>query len=131
MNVEQAKVPEGREPIIGAAGVMIELCDEPAFGAHHHYRISACDLIGDRVGGHGRLARIEFQKGPINEFGVNGCSEMDLLAVVLHRMHCFQQTEFACPENDKVMGHVQAAMAQLEARKASRVARGVEGTSLQ
>lgn len=127
---EQSK-PLEQKPILGAAGVMIEVCDEPAFGAHHLYRVSACDAIGDLVGGQGRLARIEFQKGPIKEAGVNGCNEMDLLAIVSHRLQCFQDTEFACQENEQALEGVKVAMAALHSRTKSRMARGVEGTSLQ
>lgn len=92
-------------------------------GANHHYAI--------RVGDSGRLDgehEIFFQKGPIQEAGVNGVSNEALLAIVIDRLESFQQGDFGCRENVIALEKLEEALMWLQKRTRDRIARGVEGT---
>lgn len=78
----------------------------------------------------GAVCDIRFQKGPIQEVGVNGISNEALLAVVEDRLLGFQSGEYACRENAVALTKIQEAMMWLQKRTRDRVARGVEGTSV-
>lgn len=75
------------------------------------------------------LSRIEFQKGPIQEGGVNGVQNEDLLMIVIDRLIGFQTGDFACDENEEALRHLIQAASILQLRTAKRKARGVEGKS--
>lgn len=105
--------------------VDIEVIDQPgAGGAHHEYLISwpIHQVPGQTV------QTIKFQNGPIAENGVNGLTQEVLLAIVQHRLECFQKGPYACRENAIALTHVQDAMHWLQHRTRARMARGVEGT---
>lgn len=109
--------------------LQIIVCDEPgAGGANHHYQI--IDVSRQNVGEDQTFCDIEFQNGPILEAGVNGISNEALLAIVEHRLACFQAGPFACIENGNALADVRSAMDQLKMRTESRMKRGVEGTSV-
>ena len=105
----------------------IEVLDEPGPGnACHTYRIVANngEPIAQPI-----YCEVQFQKGPIQENGVNGISNEALLAIVEHRLLGFQSGPFACQENAIALNYVQAAMMSLQKRTRDRMARGVEGTN--
>ena len=89
-------------------------------GAYHKYAVM--DQTGKKL-----LAGIDFQNGGVKDVGVNGCHNEDLLAIVIDRLSCFQEGEFACEENAKALAHCGKALSVLEERTAARVKRGVEG----
>jgi hypothetical protein len=98
----------------------IEVADDPGpGGAHHEYMIS---------GPHGGT-RINFQKGPIAEAGVNGLTHEALLAVLVDRLECFQKGPFANDYNGAALDHLRSAQGALLDRTRERMARGVEGTN--
>jgi len=103
----------------------IMVLDEPGQGnACHKYRFNmlpGTDGSSDPT--------IEFQNGPIDEFGVNGISNEALLAIVEHRLLGFQSGSYACRENAVALTKLQEAMMWLHKRTRDRVARGVEGTN--
>ena len=102
--------------------------DEPGAGnAHHEYYISPTLKEQDEV--EGRYGRVRFQKGPIAENGQNGCHNEDLIAIVIHRLQCFQSGPFACRENALALTKLEEAMHWLNHRTKERQKRGVEGTS--
>lgn len=74
------------------------------------------------------LGDIHFQEGPIKEAGVNGVMNEDLIAMVICRLDHFQQSEFACYENDLAITKLEEALLWLRKRTMGREARGVEGT---
>ena len=101
--------------------------DEPGSGgACHEYRISYDDSQSDTPC---EPCSINFQNGPIQEFGVNGISNEALLAIVEDRLRGFQSGEYACRENEVALYKIQEAMMWLQKRTRDRVARGVEGMS--
>ena len=101
-------------------------------GAHHAYTICWRDYNGNA-----HVCHIHFQTGGVREprsdvagaplNGVNGTSDEALLAIVQHRLECFQQGPFACDQHATALAHVTAALAALHARSQDRLARGVEG----
>ena len=102
--------------------------DEPGpGGANHEYAI----FVGDTPVSDTMLieARVRFQKGPIQEAGINGLSNEVLLATVIDRMYGFQSGEYKCRENAIALTHLEEAMMWLQKRTRDRVARGVEGTN--
>jgi hypothetical protein len=104
----------------------IDVLDEPGQGnACHRYQIAWSE--GDDTSSPPRCV-IEFQNGPIKEFGINGISNEALLAIVEDRLAGFQSGPFACDANQVALEHVRDAMETLHDRTIERVARGVEGT---
>lgn len=80
--------------------------------------------IGDNV----LLTSLKFQKGPVREVGINGISDEALLAVVLDRLTCFQQSRYACRETNQARNRVEEAIQWLKTRTTNRMIAGVEGT---
>ena len=70
---------------------------------------------------------IKFQKGPVQEEGLNGIFIEDLLLIIKDQLEHFQNSEFACQENDDTLRHVRDALASTRARQYERSLRGVQG----
>lgn len=68
------------------------------------------------------------QKGPIKEFGVNGC-QVDTLIETAKLIIEGLNRQFPCRENSVAITKLDEALLWLYKRKADREARGVEGTS--
>lgn len=103
--------------------------DEQVFNANHRYIITdSDDNIKSEVGAR-TYADIYFQKGPVKENGVNGCCNVDLIAIVLDFLYNVNQGDFKCRENSIAITKLEEAMMWLNKRTADRKARGVEGTS--
>lgn len=77
---------------------------------------------------HTAINVIAFHSGPIDEKGVNGVTNEDLLHIVKTRLEYFQSSEFACEENELALFQINKALEQLNKRTAKRKERGVEGT---
>ena len=93
-------------------------------GAYHDYEINCLHDLN------GTCATVRFQKGPVNEAGVNGCFMEDLLCICIDRLQCFQKGEFACRENAIALTKIQEAMHWLDHRTKDRQRRCVEGASV-
>lgn len=104
--------------------------DEPgADGAHHLYRVSGFNASANASAEHfTNYADILFQKGPINEVGVNGLTHEALLAIVADRLRSFQKGPYSCKANACALTHIEEAMHWLHQRSLERMRRGVEGT---
>lgn len=110
------KLDIGMENQIG-----ILVLDEPGTsGACHKYCI--CSKDGERD-----FASINFQNGPIQENGINGCQQEDLLKIVIDRLRSFQAGDFSCRENAIALIKCEEALHWLESRTRDRIKRGVEG----
>jgi hypothetical protein len=104
----------------------IHAVDEPgAGGAYHRYELSLISPTGP-VG----VQELAFQHGPIGEAGLNGISNEALMAIVIHRLRCFQGGAFSCRENAIAITKLEEALLWLNKRTRDRIARGVEGTSI-
>jgi hypothetical protein len=105
--------------------------DEPGQGnACHEYRIESIPQVSTKNIPMAVYANISFQNGPIKEFGVNGCYQEDLLAIVIDRLESFQTGPFACRENALALTKIQEAMHWLNHRTQDRIKRNVEGTNI-
>lgn len=113
----------------GNKSTLIKVSDEPGQGgACHEYEIYSNAICGKDEPSQ-VFAKISFQNGPINEFGVNGCHQEDLLAIVIDRLESFQKSPFVCRENALALTKIQEAMHWLNHRTNDRGQRGVEGTN--
>lgn len=112
---------------------LVQVADEPGpGGACHEYYISRSPQTSEEAQKPaGEFGHIQFQYGPVGENGVNGCHQEDLLAIVIHRLQCFQSGEFACRENAIALTKLEEAMHWLNHRTNDRQQRGVEGTNQQ
>ena len=114
------------------ANTQVTVLDNPTHGgASHHYLItkakSGSTPAPVRATLNGDFALIHFQDGPIRACGVNGCTNEDLLAIVIHRLTSFQAGPFKSMYNEAALDRVKVALALLQSRTADRVRRGVEG----
>lgn len=75
------------------------------------------------------LTEVNFQKGPIEECGVNGCNNEDLINMVIFRLQCFQDSEYSCRENHMAITKLEEALLWLRKRTMRREKAGTEGTS--
>lgn len=109
----------------------ITVRDEPGHGgACHEYAIEFGNSDGSDPTGHSsRTTIINFQKGPIQEHGVNGISGEALMAVQIDRLRSFQAGPYVCRENALALTAMEEALMWLQKRTRDRMARGVEGTS--
>lgn len=101
-------------------------------GANHRYVISKANEIVWTCGNNtiGVLEDIQFQNGARKEEGsINGVLDTDLLEIVRHRLHCFQQGKFASEYNYQALIHVEEALMWLNRRVEDRIERNVLGTN--
>lgn len=103
----------------------ITVTDEPGAGGANHAYLIECHEGSAEV-----RTKINFQKGPINEAGINGVTQEALLAIVIDRLRSFQAGPFACTENEEALGYAQASLDALKKRTLDRMARNVEGRNV-
>ncbi len=96
--------------------------------AYHVYEIYCPSGMID--GSLWRITTVRFQHGPITEVGVNGCSNEDLLAIVVDRLECLQNGKFPCRFNEHALEHIKLALGSLYERTDDREKRGVEGKNV-
>jgi len=107
----------------------IQVIDEPGAGGANHAYIVRDSRPADNFQVTIAFAEIKFQKGPIQEAGVNGCHQEDLLAIVIDRLRSFQQGPFPCRENALALTKCEEAMHWLNHRTTDRSQRNVERTN--
>ena len=103
--------------------VLMENPAEQKYNAPHHFEVVA-------VADENPLVKIDFQEGPINECGVNGCCNEDVINMVITRLEGFQKSEFACRENALAITKLEEALLWLRKRTLGREQRGIEGTHI-
>lgn len=96
--------------------------NEQKYNAPHHFTVRNVES-GVTIG------LVNFQEGPIKEVGINGVNNEDLILMVLSRLQSFQQTSFACRENEMAITKLEESLMWLRKRTQDREARNVEGTS--
>lgn len=108
----------------------INVLDEPGQGnANHKYEIIDTSRWYE-LHRQSQLAEINFQNGPIKEFGVNGISNEALLAIIIDRLKGFQSGEYACEDNENALSCAQKTLYWLQKRTKDRLERGVEGLNI-
>ena len=70
---------------------------------------------------------IEFQKGPVQEESLSGIFIEDLLLICIDQLEHFQNSEFACQENEDTLRHLRDALHSTRSRQYERSLRGVQG----
>jgi hypothetical protein len=128
----------------------VEVVDDPhpVNGAHHEYELWRTLLPGDvspqsyhgsipaitrgsREGEQAFVGFVRFQRGPRAEpDSTPGTLDGALLAILIHRLHCFQAGPFASAENNEVLTYLEAALEALKRRAKERAARGVLGRNV-
>lgn len=106
--------------------------DAKTFNSYHEYEVRPTPPEGATVSdimGEGIYAKIKFQEGPIKEYGINGCHNEDLIAIVIDRLQSFQESSFKCKENAMAITKLEEALLWLRKRTDDRIKRNVEGTS--
>ena len=101
--------------------LQIEVRDEPGQGGACHEYVILTELGAVRC-------EVDFQNGPIKEFGVNGVTHEALLAIVIDRLRSFQAGPYSCRDNAVALTHIEEALMWLQRRTRERIKRGVEGT---
>lgn len=71
---------------------------------------------------------IILQNGTLPEKGVNGVTAEDLLKVCEEVFICYQESKFACEENQEALNHIQGALGAMAKRRNRRTEQGTEGT---
>lgn len=74
------------------------------------------------------IQKIKFQDGAINQHGVNGVMNEDLIAMVIKRLEYWQTTEFKCRENACAITKLEESLMWLRKRTTGRERKGIEGT---
>ena len=115
---------EQREIDSRSVGIDITADKLDADGASHCYLLQYMQDSGNLA-----TQIINFQRGPIRNAGNNGVTHEALIAVLIDRLECYQQSQFKCEQNELAMQHLQHALTALEIRTNSRIKRGVEGTN--
>ena len=105
--------------------VYCEDLDEQKFNAPHHFKVYDATLLPEKL----LIAEINFQEGPIKEFGINGVCNEDLIAMVIARLEGFQKSPYASKDNEMAITKLEEALLWLRKRTIGRENRGVEGTS--
>ncbi|WP_049753989.1 hypothetical protein [Anoxybacillus flavithermus] len=72
-------------------------------------------------------AVIKFQKGLVQEEGLNGIFIEDLLLICIDQLEHFQNSEFKCKENEDTLRHLRDALHSTRSRQYERSLRGVQG----
>lgn len=104
-----------------------------AYSVQQEHRV---DEQGKPAGGTttGTGFEIEWQNGPRgrdesgNLAAPNGAFVEDVIAAVIGRLQFYEDSEFACAANAIAIDKLRDALQHLEARRADRRARGVEGS---
>lgn len=103
--------------------------DEPGIGnACHSYNVLSIAQTEQEA--EVPLQSVRFQEGPIQESGVNGVQNENLLAIVIDRLQGFQSGDYKCRENAVALTKTEEALMWSEKRIDDRKARNVEGTSI-
>ena len=95
-------------------------------GAHHRYVIRPATAMMDGVDVD---CCIQFQNGPrLSDDSIHGVLDSDLLEIVRHRLHGFQNGPFSTRENAVALTHIEEALLWMNKRVEDRIERNVLGT---
>ena len=77
-----------------------------------------------------KKVELTFQQGSLED-QVNGVTHEQLLAILIDRLSCFQEGDFACYENARALTYLKQAKEMLLERTESRRTQGIEGQYVQ
>jgi hypothetical protein len=126
ISAHRAVDPTGNCPNDLNNKIQITAVDEPGSGgAYHLYELQTLPAVGAAY--RTQMCFHHIEPGKLIPTEPNGFSNESFLAVLLHRLECFQAGPFACPENEAALTAGRAMMAALQSRTLKRAAQGVEG----
>lgn len=73
------------------------------------------------------IQSIKIQKGAVKECGLNGIFIEDLILICIDQLEHFQNSNFACKENEDTLRHLRDALHSTRSRQYERSLRGVQG----
>ncbi|HBF7900457.1 hypothetical protein KLL36_18825 [Clostridioides difficile] len=100
--------------------------EEWKYNAPNHFIIGKADCEGDCIE---PIQYLNFQEGAVKECGVNGINNEDVILAVITRLEAFQESKYACRENDKAIEKLEECLMWLRKRTLERETRCVLGTS--
>ncbi|WP_038299105.1 DUF7681 family protein [Metaclostridioides mangenotii] len=96
------------------------------FNAPHHFIVGKADCEDEYIE---PIEYVNFQEGPIKEYGINGVNNEDLILMVITRLQAFQDSPYKCRENAMAITKLQECLMWLGKRTLDREVKGIEGTS--
>lgn len=93
--------------------------DPNAGGACHEYVVNDHD--------NRQVVSINFQHGPVNEYGINGLQHIELLSVLEDRLRSAIINGFGSIEDEFLLNHIQSAISADQERTRRRTLAGMEG----
>lgn len=118
-------------PADGAAKTIDATHTDPVTNAPKRYVISGFNAANNPAvepGDNTNQLVIILQNGTLADAGINGVTAEDLLKVCQEVFLCYQESQFACEENQEALNHIQGALGAMAKRKARRTVEGTEGT---
>ena len=102
--------------------------DPTAGGAYANYIVLDSKFPLNKISNWGTqsLHSVQFQNDVISR-GLRGVTNECLLAMVIDRLECFQNSDFACEDNENALVATSEALQHLENRTTDRKNREVEG----
>ena len=121
---KHARIVHGHEGSALNNAIQITCDARDENGGSHHYAIRLHADTGVFDG----EQRLQFQKGPLKEAGMNGVSDEALLAIIVDRLEGWQTGPYRSRYNALALTKIEEAIHWLNARTTDRQQRGVEGT---
>lgn len=110
-----------QHPLLTSDNTEVYVIPKKEFNSYHNFLVRNVHT-GDT------LTKINFQKGPVKENGLNGIFHEDLIGMIILRLEEFQKSEWACKENEMALQKLNEALMWLRKRTTDRQRRGVIGT---
>jgi hypothetical protein len=96
------------------------------FNAPHHFFVAKTYAEDKEIY---PIQFIDFQEGPIKEYGINGVNNEDLILMVITRLQACQDSPYKCRENAMAITKLEECLMWLRKRTLDREVKGIEGTS--
>ena len=93
--------------------------EKSADGAHHSYEFTHTPSPG---GPDIPLSKLKFQNGPANDVGVNGVTDVMVIAAVIDHLSGIQAGPYRCGQNDQAIAALRNATQWLVSRPTFRLA---------
>lgn len=77
------------------------------------------------------VQNIKIQKGAVLDSGLNGIFIEDLLLICIDQLEHFQNSDFACQENEDTLRHLRDALHSTRSRQYERSLRNVQGRNIE
>ena len=92
-------------------------------------RYDGAQNFGEIVLNGDHMVKIQFQRGPVGENGINGVQNEQVIELLLERLRDLN-TKFPCRENALAITNIEQGLMWLRRRTELRVLQGVEGQNV-